>query len=464
MAEPEVESVAGPGTARLSLSGWGRAPVAAMTARRPERMREVAAALAAAGPGGVIARGMGRSYGDAALNHGGDAILTGRLDRMLEFDAGTGELVAEAGVTIDDLLDVFLPRGWIAPVAPGTAFVTLGGALANDVHGKNHDQVGSFAEHVRWFDLLTADGAVRRVTPESEPALFAATAGGIGLTGIVLRLALALQRIAAPAVQLREERMGSLDDFLSAFAARARAATYSVGWIDALARGARLGRGILETAEPAPAGATVAGGRRGALAVPFDLPGFVLNPLSVAAFNELYFRRVPASGRERIVGLRRFLFPLDALRDWNRLYGKRGFRQFQCVLPDIEAATGLRALLETVSQSRAASFLAVIKTLGGDGRGCLSFAMRGVTLALDFPNRPDAPDLLHRLERIVLDHGGRLYLAKDSALSPEGFAAMYSRLPELRRVLAEVDPQGRFRSDMARRLRIREDVPMDGRA
>ncbi|MCK6449522.1 MAG: FAD-binding oxidoreductase [Alphaproteobacteria bacterium] len=446
------------GAALLRLSGWGRVAVAETTARRPERIGEVASALWAAGPGGVIARGLGRAYGDAALNQGGDTILTERLDRLLAFDAATGALDCEAGVTIDDLVDVFLPRGWMPPVCPGTAFVTLGGALANDVHGKNHDRVGSFADHVRWFDLLAADGAVRRVTPDSDPALFAATCGGIGLSGIVLRLGLALERVPSPAVRLREERMASLDDFLSAFATRARAATWSVGWIDALARGGSLGRGILETAEPAPAGTAVARDRRGALPVPFDLPGSVLNAAGVAAFNELYFRRVPAGGRERSVGLRRFLFPLDALSGWNRLYGSRGFRQFQCVLPDAEAEKGLRALLEAAAQSRAASFLAVIKTLGGDGRGFLSFPMRGITLALDFPNRPDAPDLLHRLERITLDHGGRIYLAKDSALSPEGFARMYPRLDELRRVLAAVDPQGRFRSDMARRLRIREDV------
>lgn len=252
--------------------------------------------------------------------------------------------------------------------------------------------------------------------------------------------------------------MGSLDDFLSAFAGRARQATYSVGWIDTLARGGRLGRGILETAEPAPPGSVHAEGPARAAAVPVDLPNFALNPLTVAAFNAVYFHRVPAGGRERTIGLRRFLFPLDALSVWNRMYGPRGFRQFQCVLPNGEAAAGIRRLIEAVSASRSASFLAVLKTLGRAGKGFLSFPMSGMTLAVDFPNRADAPDLLHRLERIVLDHGGRVYLAKDSALSADGFARMYPRLGELRRVLAAVDPAGRLRSDMARRLRIREDV------
>lgn len=446
-----------PGGASLRLAGWGRIAPPAMTARRPERVGDVGPAVAAAGARGVIAHGSGRSYGDAALNEGGDALLTTRLDRFVSFDAATGDLVAEAGITVDELLRVFLPRGWMPPVCPGTAYVTLGGALANDVHGKNHDRDGSFADHVQWFDVMTADGQVRRVHPSDD--LFAATAGGIGLTGIVLRLALRLKAIAAPAFVVREDRMGSLDDFLSAFGGRARQAGYSVGWVDTLARNGKLGRGILETAELAPIGRSYIPDRMKGLRVPVDLPEFALNPVAVAAFNQLYYHRIPAAGRERIIALRRFLFPLDALQGWNRMYGKRGFRQFQCVLSDDQAATGIRKLLDAISASRSASFLAVLKTLGGEGKGCLSFPMRGVTLAVDFPNRPDAPDLLHRLERIVLDHGGRVYLAKDSALSPEGFAQMYPRLPELRRMLAEIDPGARFQSDMARRLRIREDAP-----
>jgi len=441
----------------MRLSGWGGVAPATVSAHRPERLRDAMAALAGAGPEGIVARGAGRSYGDTAVNDGGTVLLTQRLDRLIEFDPATGELVAEAGVTIDALLGVFLPRGWMPPVCPGTAYVTLGGALANDVHGKNHDRDGSFAEHVRWFDLLTADGQIRRVTP-ADDALFAATAGGIGLTGIVLRLCLRLKPIAAPAFVVREDRMDSLDDFLSAFNGRAREAGYSVGWIDTLARNGKLGRGILETAELAPIGRAFIPDRVKGMAVPFDLPAMALNPIAVGTFNSLYFHRVPAGGRERIIALRRFLFPLDALRHWNRMYGKRGFRQFQCVLPEAEAATGIRKLLDTVTLSRAASFLAVLKTLGRDGKGCLSFPMRGVTLAVDFPNRPDAPDLLHRLERVTLDHGGRVYLAKDSALTPEAFRQMYPRLPELRRTLAEIDPQGRFQSDMARRLRIREEL------
>lgn len=442
--------------APMRLAGWGRVAPAMVAAHRPERLREVGPIVATAGAKGIIAHGAGRSYGDAALNEGGAALLTTRLDRLVSFDPDTGELVAEAGVTIDALLTVFLPRGWLPPVSPGTAYVTLGGALANDVHGKNHDRDGSFADHVRWFDLLTADGQVRRVTPADE--LFAATAGGIGLTGIVLRLCFALKKTAAPAFVVREDRMGSLDDFLSAFNGRAREAGYSVGWVDTLAKGGKLGRGILETAELAPIGRSFIPDRMKGLTVPVDLPGFALNSASVATFNTLYFHRIPAAGRERIIALRRFLFPLDALSGWNRMYGKSGFRQFQCVLPDAEASTGIRKLLDAISAARSSSFLAVLKTLGGEGKGHLSFPMRGVTLAVDFPNRPDAPDLLHRLERIVLDHGGRVYLAKDSALSADGFAQMYPRLPEFRRVLKEVDPQGRFQSDMARRLRIREDV------
>lgn len=447
------------GWKRLALTGWGRSSRAAMAACRPERLSEARRRIAQAGREGIIAFGGGRSYGDAALNTGGRAMLTRRLDRILAFDPETGDLVAEPGVTFADLLEVFLPRGFLVPATPGTAFATLGGAVANDVHGKNHDRAGSFGDHVQWLDLLLPSGEVARISPRERPELFAATIGGLGLTGVIVGIALRLMRVPSAHVTVRERRIADLDGFLAAFAEHRASASYSVGWIDGLARGSRLGRGILEIAEPSAEGTADAPAKAKTRRVPRDLPGAVLNPLSIGLFNELYYRRVPAGGRERRLPYRKFLYPLDSVEDWNRIYGKRGFYQFQCVLPDEAAPAGLRALLEAVSAARGASFLAVLKTLGGAGRGHLSFPMRGHTLALDFPRRGGVDDLMRRLERLTLDHGGRIYPAKDACLSPEGFAAMYPKLADFRRVLREIDPDARMQSDMARRLNIRGDAP-----
>jgi len=436
----------------MRLAGWGRVCAAETLACRPERLREVAAALAATPSGGIIARRGGRSYGDAALNGAGRTLLTRRLDRLLAFDPESGLLAAEPGVTLGELVRIFAPRGFLPPVVPGTGFATLGGAVAMDVHGKNHDRAGSFGDHLAWLDLMGPSGEVRRLAP-GEP-LFAATVGGAGLTGVVTALALRLVRAPA-AVGVRERRIGDLDGFLAGLAEARATATYSVGWIDALARGRGLGRGILETAEPVEAPPPAPA--RGGLAIPCEAPGWLLNKASVAAFNVLYRRRVPrGGGRERVVPVARFFFPLDALCAWNRLYGRAGFHQFQCVLPDAHAETGARRLLETVAKGRPGAFLAVIKTLGGEGRGLLSFPMPGVTLAFDVPRRGGAEALLDACERIVRDAGGRVYLAKDARLSAAAFAEMYPRLEAFREALAIADPNARMGSDLARRLRMRE--------
>jgi decaprenylphospho-beta-D-ribofuranose 2-oxidase len=428
---------------RIRLAGWGRSPTADVEAFRPERLRDIKAILAEAPPGGVLCHGAGRSYGDAALNDGGGLILTRRLDRLLSFDPETGNLVR-----------IFLPRGFAAPVSPGTAHVTMGGALANDVHGKNHESAGSFGDHVEWFDLVLPSGEERRVSPHSDPELFAATVGGIGLTGIVLRLGLRLARVPL-AVQVREERVADLESFIAAFEAHRHVTPYSVAWIDGAAAGRSLGRGILELARPVDAPVRWSPETR-TRRVPFDLPSAALNSLAVRLFNRAYYGRIPRQGRETVQPLPRFLYPLDAIGDWNRVYGRRGFRQFQCVIPQEGAAEGLKRLLEAISSRRAASPLGVLKTLGGEGRGYLSFPMRGYTLALDFPNRPGLPELLAELERITLDHGGRIYLAKDSCLSAAGVRRMYPKLADFRRVLHRLDPQGRMQSSMGRRLAIRE--------
>lgn len=435
------------------MESWGRLKPVDMQVDCPGTQVEATQSLLHPPSARLIAYGAGRSYGDQPLNSHGAAILTTALNRIFAFDATSAELVAESGVTLHRLVEQFLPQGFMPPVSPGTGFVTLGGCIANDIHGKNHESQGSFGQHVQWFELLLPSGEVRRVGPRDQP-LFSATLGGMGLTGLILRVCLKLQRVPSNAVDLREERVPHLDAFIERFEAVRAKATYSVGWIDALATGPSLGRGVLETAEYSAA--SVASRPPTRLSMPWDLPAFVLNPYSVKAFNALYYGRIPPQGRRRQVGIERFLYPLDAIAQWNRLYGRRGFFQFQCVLPDAQAGRGVRRLLETVSASRAASFLAVLKTLGSSGLGMLSFPMRGYTLALDLPNHGGVRELLALLEAITLDHGGRIYLAKDAALSAQGFRRMYPRFDEFRRVLDQLDPQSKMMSDMARRLRIRE--------
>jgi len=404
---------------------------------------------------GIIVYGNGRSYGDAALNDGGQTLLTNRLNQIHSFDPASGEIVCGPGVSFNDLLHELLPQGFLVPVSPGTGLATIGGAVANDVHGKNHDHSGSFGDHVMWIDLLLPAGELVRISRDIRPELFAASIGGVGLTGVMLAICFRMKPVETNAVALKEQRIKNLDDFFTAFEHARTNATYSVGWIDSMARGVNLGRGILETAKLATSTIPVQSQRR--LKVPMDLPGFALNSLSVRAFNHCYYHRIPTQGRKRIVAMERFLYPLDAILEWNRIYGRRGFYQFQCVLDDAASEVGIRRLLEAISQSRAASFLAVLKTLGGEGQGFLSFPKRGYTLALDFPRRADTKILLAQLESITLDHGGRIYLAKDACLSPLAFERMYPKLDKMRQVLDNIDPEQRMMSDLARRLHIRNN-------
>ncbi len=440
------------GWKRMGLTSWGRSQVADAFVARPERMRELHAALGDRRDrtSSVLARGAGRSYGDVCLNAGGGVILTERLNRILSFDEETGLLVVEPGVTFRDLLDIFLPRGFRVPVSPGTAFVTMGGAVANDVHGKNQHVDGCFGDCVEWLDLLCADGAVLRLSPDQNTALFDATIGGIGLTGIVTAICIRLVRVPSPALLVRRRRVAHLDAFLEGFE-QADAMPFSVGWIDVLAQGAALGRGILETAEPAPRGAVALPAPR-AKRMPLDLPAWALNDRSVRAFNALYWRRARPGGRETVSNYIQFLHPLDAITDWNRLYGRRGFHQFQCVVPRENGAAVVKRLLRAASDGGGASFLAVLKVMGRGGRGLLSFAQPGYSLALDFAAGGQTVPLFRTLEHITRDAGGRIYVAKDSLMSRESFAAMYPALDSFQQIRASIDPDRRFSSSMSRRL------------
>jgi len=426
-------------------SGWGRALTATGDLARPERARALDSLLADAMAPAI---GMRRSYGDAALNSGGRAIDMTRLDRMLAFDPATGILEVEAGARIGEIAAVFAPRGWLPPVMPGTGFATVGGCIAQDVHGKNHHHMGSFCEHVTALRLRQAARIVD-VTPDKTPALFRATAGGLGQTGVILSAKIRLLPCKGDVMVVTERRIAGWDEFLSLL--DRSTATYTVGWVDATATGAALGRGILEEGET---GSGLVPKRVRYRKVPFDAPAFALAAPVVRAFNGLYYRRVPATGRTLVKPIGDFFFPLDKIHDWNRLYGKRGFHQFQCVVP-IAAAPSLRAMLETIANSGLASPLAVLKRMGPGRAGYLSFPMEGYTLAVDFPNRAEARELIKRLEDMTVAAGGRLYFAKDGLARGTDVLGMYPELGLWRKETAKADPKGALMTDLIRRLKLR---------
>jgi decaprenylphospho-beta-D-ribofuranose 2-oxidase len=442
------------GSERL-LSGWGRtAPTRALVVS-PGEPGTVAAALASAGPRGAVARGLGRAYGDAAQNAGGLVIDTAGLDRLPAFDVEHGTVTVEAGVSLDRLASAVLPFGWFLPVTPGTAQVTVGGAIASDVHGKNHHRDGSFGEHVERMTLVTPAGERRELHPEDD--LFWATAGGMGLTGVVVQATLRLLRVETARIREDVERCDDLDDVMARMAAHDDDYRYSVAWIDCLARGRRLGRSVLLRGDHArrdelPAGIAPLERRRGLrLVAPPWVPSGLLRRETVAGFNEAYYRHAPREERGRLVALDPYFYPLDFVSGWNRMYGARGFVQYQLALP-FGREEVLREVLERLSGARVPSFLAVLKRFGRQ-RGVISFPQPGWTLALDIPaGDPSLAPLLDGLDELVASAGGRVYLSKDSRLRPDLLEAMYPELPRWRELQAAADPEGVMRSDLARRL------------
>lgn len=437
------------------LSGWGRFPVAECNVVRPRSERELPAALANAP---AIARGMGRAYGDSALNPHATISMTA-FRHMLSFDAVSGVLVAEAGVTIGDVIGVFLPRGWFPAVTPGTKFVTLGGAIAADVHGKNHHRCGSFGAFVEWIDVLGREGIVRRASRAENSDLFAWTIGGMGLTGLILRAAIRLQKVESGWIRQRALPAANLDAAMKAFDASANW-TYSVAWIDCLAKGASLGRSVVllgeharaEDLDPPKRRAPFATPARRRLRTPFDAPAWALNQWSVRALNALYWRR-SSRASETLVDWDSYFYPLDSIHEWNRIYGKRGFAQFQCVLPLEASRAGLEGLLTAISGSGQGSFLAVLKRLGAQ-ESRLSFPMEGYTLALDFPARRKALELMERLDAITLAHGGRFYLAKDSRMTRATFERSDARIGAFRDMRARGELDRTFTSLQSERLAL----------
>ena len=418
----------------------------------------------------MICRGEGRSYGDAAISGEGVVVLTSHLRAVLSFDRATGLLVAEAGMSIADILRAFVPMGWFPGVTPGTKFVSLGGAVAADVHGKNHHRDGSFSNFVRWLELITADGSTVQCGPDRHADLFWATAGGMGLTGIITKVAVQLVPIESSMIVAQHFKTPDLETTLRWLDDAEHDDRYTVAWIDCLSRGRRMGRSMVMRGHhahrdelPSAAGDALAVPRRLELRLPIDLPAFVLNPLTVAAFNQLYYTMQGRGTAPFLVDYDRFFYPLDAVGDWNRLYGARGFLQYQCMIPDRDAADGMRRVLEHVVRSRRASFLAVLKRFGPASPGPLAFPGKGLTLALDLPmTGADVLSSLDELDEIVIGLGGRVYLAKDARLSAERLRRMYPRLDEWLAVKGSVDPDDRFASDLSRRLQLGRPRRADG--
>jgi decaprenylphospho-beta-D-ribofuranose 2-oxidase len=464
---------------RALLTGWGRTAATSaevIHAVHPDvvdrAMEAAVSATRGTGPApgrGIVARGLGRSYGDAAQNAGGTVLDATWLDGVHRVDLDTGLISVGAGVSLAALMERFVPLGWFVPVTPGTRLVTVGGAIAADIHGKNHHVDGSFCSHVRSLTLVTPTGTVT-VGPDRDPALFWATAGGMGLTGVITEATIQLIPVDTAYVLVDTERAEDLDTVMDLMLTGDDAYRYSVAWIDCQSTGRRLGRSVLTRGDHARLADLPARLRRDpdrarafeprVLArVPLTPPSGLLNPLTVGAFNEFWYRKAPRHQVAKPHHMAGFFHPLDGVGAWNRLYGSRGFLQYQFVVPDQHGET-VRRVIERLTEVRLASFLAVLKRFGPGDPGPLSFPMPGWTLALDLPVGYEALDgLLDELDAQVLEAGGRVYLAKDSRVSASSFRAMYPGVDEWLAVRRKVDPDGVLRSDLGRRLGLCDDLP-----
>jgi len=457
-----------------TLSGWGQVAPGRCRVVELRDGDDVARALSGRSPGapsgGLIARGAGRSYGDAAQNTGGVVLDMTALDEIVSVDAATLRVVAQAGVTIAELLARLSAHGLTLPVVPGTSQITLGGAIASDIHGKNHHRDGGFARHVASLSLLTPAGGVSEISPESDPALFYATFGGMGLTGVILQATIRVEPMSAPWVAADTDRTDGLEETLALMSGDADG-RYSVAWLDLLAAGSKRGRAVVSRADPLPPDVPApATGRRWwprpeyarslqrgpAFDVPARLPGSPLFPAGVRAFNALHWRSSPRRERARPVAFVPYFFPLDVLGHWSRLYGAGGLIQYQFVLP-LGSHDALERCFALIHDRRLPVYLAVFKRFGPAFGGPLSFPIEGWTLAIDIPaGAPGLYAALDELDGVIAGAGGRVYLSKDARLRPDVLRAMYPALDAFNSVRAQVDPGGVLRSDLARRLGLCE--------
>lgn len=449
-AKPTETALAAPvrGAPEPTLAAWGRLPA-------PGR-ETFAEDLARGTRGAVLCRGLGRSYGDASLPAApGDRVINTQMaNRILAFDDATGVVRAEAGLCLAELNRLFMPHGWFTPVTPGTKFVTLGGMVASDVHGKNHHREGCFGAHVTALRMRLADDSVVDCGPDTLTDLFDATIGGMGLLGHILEVEFQLHRIPSPWVIMESRRVPDLDAFLEALTHAAEAWPMSMGWIDCLLRGKAMGRGIMMAGRWAEAGECPATPprRRPQVAMPVELPDWALNPVTGGLFNRVYYWSHWQKMRRGVVSPEPFFYPLDAILHWNRAYGPRGFTQYQCVVPRAAGAEGVREFMKLLTRLGGASPLCVIKDCGPEGRGVLSFPLEGMSVAVDMAVSPDTQRIVDKLNEFVIAAGGRIYLTKDRFTRPAHYRAMEPRLPRFEAIREKYDPQRRLRSALSVRL------------
>ena len=435
------------------IEGWGR--------RRALGRERVGENLLAISKGATLSRGLGRSYGDSSLPASPTDLVAGtRLaNRILSFDETTGVLRAEAGFSLVELNRLFMPRGWFSPVTPGTKYVTLGGMVASDVHGKNHHVEGCFGAHVRNLKMRVADGSIVSCGPAidgkgEESELFNATVGGMGLTGHVLEVEVGLHRISSPWIWQESERMGNIDEFLAGLESSAPRWPMTMGWIDCIHGGASLGRGHLIAGRWATKHESNNKPleEKKQITFPFDLPNWMLNPFTAGLFNTAYYWKHMDKRMEGIVGPEPFFYPLDAILEWNRAYGSRGFTQYQCVLPRAAGKEAVREFLFLLTRLGGASPLCVIKDCGPEGKGMLSFPLEGTSIAIDMAITPEVQGIVDQLNEFVIDAGGRIYLTKDTFTRPEHYRRMEKRLDAFLAVREKWDPHHTLRSAQSVRL------------
>jgi decaprenylphospho-beta-D-ribofuranose 2-oxidase len=452
-----------------ALSGWGRTAPSTARVLVDASVESIQRAVRDAGDRGVIARGLGRSYGDPAQNAGGLVIDMTGLARIHSLDAGSGLAVVDAGISLDALMRAALPLGLWVPVLPGTRQVTVGGAIAADIHGKNHHSAGSFGNHVRSLDLITADGSIVTLTPDGDPIagsagseLFWATVGGMGLTGIIVRATIALTPVESAYFVVDTDRTDNLDELMVLLTDGSDDRyDYSAAWFDAISTGSKLGRAVLTRGSLARRDELSPKLRRDPLAfdapqlltAPNVFPNGLANRAVFGALSEAWYRKAPKRRRNEIQNLTSFYHPLDMIGEWNRAYGARGFLQYQFVVP-LSAQDTFRTIVEQIARSGHVSFLNVLKRFGEASRAPLSFPQPGWTITVDFPIRPGLAEFCDRLDEQVLDAGGRLYLAKESRTSAATLHRMYPRIDEWRKLRAAADPDGVFASDLSRRLEL----------
>lgn len=432
---------------KTELYSWGRYPRVMSSIEIPPS-GDVAVELIRSSDTAITPRGLGRSYGDSSV--GDVAIASDFLDSFLSFDPENGLLRCQSGVSLDEILKVFVPKGWFLPVTPGTRFVTVGGAIACDVHGKNHHVEGTFCDHVLSMKILLGDGSVVDISPEVNSDLFHATCGGMGLTGFILEAEVRLKKISSSLIDETTYKCSNLDEVIARFA-ETKDSTYSVAWIDCLATGKNLGRSLLMVGEHAIEG-ELSAHKPGAIPVPFELPAFFMNKFTMKMFNFLYFNKAIHKVHKRRIPYAPFFYPLDVAAGWNKLYGKPGFLQYQFVLPFSAGVEGLRDVLERIAASGKGSMLAVLKVFGEQNSNHLSFPMEGYTLALDFKVEPEIFPLLDELDEVVLGYGGRLYLTKDARMTQKTFEDSYPRVREFELVRAKYGASGNFSSRQSKRL------------